>query len=95
MRQLPTQTSLATVQLPERVYCADLLYPMGVVGLANRHIKVYKLDNEPSEVKDIETPLKYQIRCLSIFKDKTNGYPSGFAVGSIEGSLLFQFIFKI
>lgn len=41
MRQLPNQTSLATLQLPERVYCSDMLHPMAVIGLANRHIKVF------------------------------------------------------
>lgn len=40
MRQLPTQASLATVQLGERVYCSDVLFPMSVVGLANRRMKV-------------------------------------------------------
>ena len=40
MRQLPSQTALATMQLPERVYCGDVLHPMAVIGLANRHMKV-------------------------------------------------------
>lgn len=26
-------------------------------------LQIYRLDNEPSEVKDIETPLKYQVGC--------------------------------
>uniref|UniRef100_A0A915PQR7 Anaphase-promoting complex subunit 4 WD40 domain-containing protein n=1 Tax=Setaria digitata TaxID=48799 RepID=A0A915PQR7_9BILA len=92
MRQLPSQTSLATVQLAERVYCSDVLFPMGVVGLANRRMKIYRLDNEPSEVKDIETPLKYQSRCASIFKDKANGLPTGYALGSIEGRVAIQYV---
>ncbi|KAK6046864.1 hypothetical protein COOONC_15625 [Cooperia oncophora] len=85
MRQLPTQSSLTNITLPERVYCADVLYPMAAVGLANRHIKVYNLENGPQEVKNIESQLKFQHRCVSIFKDKTNSMPCGFAVGSIEG----------
>ena len=64
MRQLPTQSSLANiqvsiggrsfwphsipflyvyfsfVQLPERVFCADVVYPMAAVGLANKTVKV-------------------------------------------------------
>lgn len=47
MRQLPTQNSLANIQLPERVYCSDMLYPMAVVALANRHVKIYKLEGQP------------------------------------------------
>ncbi|VDO25882.1 unnamed protein product [Haemonchus placei] len=89
MRQLPTQSSLANITLPERVYCADVLYPMAAVGLANRHIKVYNLENGPQEVKNIESQLKFQHRCVSIFKDKTNSMPCGFAVGSIEGQFFF------
>ncbi|EJW87768.1 nucleoporin-17 [Wuchereria bancrofti] len=92
MRQLPTQASLATVQLGERVYCSDVLFPMSIVGLANRRMKIYRLDNEPSEVKDIETPLKYQSRCASIFKDKTTGLPTGYALGSIEGRVAIQYV---
>ncbi|VDN03614.1 unnamed protein product [Thelazia callipaeda] len=92
MRQLPTQTSLATVQLGERVHCGDVLFPMAIVGLANKRMKIYKLDNEPSEVKDIETPLKYQSRCVTIFKDKTSGLPTGFALGSIEGRVAIQYV---
>lgn len=92
IRQLPTQTAMASIQLPERVYCSDVLYPMGVLGLANRHMKVYRLDSEPAEVKDIETPLKYQSRCIAIFKDKNNGMPTGFALGSIEGRVAIQYV---
>lgn len=29
----------------------------------------------------------FQGRCVSIFKDKTNGLPTGYALGSIEGTL--------
>ncbi|KAE9420498.1 hypothetical protein Angca_003019 [Angiostrongylus cantonensis] len=92
MRQLPTQSSLANITLPERVYCADVLYPMAAVGLANRHIKVYNLENGPQEVKDIESQLKFQHRCVSIFKDKTNSMPCGFAVGSIEGRVGIHYV---
>ncbi|VDM56322.1 unnamed protein product [Angiostrongylus costaricensis] len=66
MRQLPTQSSLANITLPERVYCADVLYPMAAVGLANRHIKVYNLENGPQEVKDIESQLKFQVSDLAL-----------------------------
>jgi mRNA export factor len=61
MRQLPTQTSMATVQLPDRVYCSDLMFPMAILGLGNRHIKIYNLSGEPQEVSDVESPLKFQV----------------------------------
>ncbi|KAI6178179.1 hypothetical protein M3Y98_00472700 [Aphelenchoides besseyi] len=88
MRQLPTQQSMANIQLPERVYCSDMLFPMAVVGLANRRVKIYKLDGTPSEVSDVESPLKYQCRSVSIFKK--NGQPAGYGLGSIEGRVAIQ-----
>lgn len=92
MRQLPTQSSLATVQLDERVYCSDMLFPMGVIGLGNRHIKVYSLEGEPREISDTESPLKFQNRCLSIFKNKATNQPVGYALGSIEGRVAIQYV---
>jgi len=82
----------ATAALPERVYCSDVVYPMAAVGLANRQIKIYKLDGSPQEVKQIESPLKFQHRCISIFKDPKTMSPAGFALGSIEGRVAVQLV---
>jgi len=90
MRQLPTQTSLATIQLPERVYCSDMMFPLGVVALANRRVKLYKLDGNPQEFQDAESQLKHQSRCISIFKNKSTNQPTGYALGSIEGRVAIQ-----
>lgn len=91
-------------------------YPMGVVGTAGRGLIIYQLDNTPREFKRIDSPLKYQHRCLSIFKDKQNQptgnehrelatffsqlinslslflFPSGFALGSVEGRVAIQYV---
>ncbi|XP_003380588.1 mRNA export factor [Trichinella spiralis] len=85
-------TPAGVVSMPERVYFVDVLYPMGVACLANREIKIYKLDGQPVEVKSMESPLKYQTRSVSIFKDKTNGAPVGYAVGSLEGRVAIQYV---
>lgn len=82
---------MASIPLTERVYCADVIYPMAVVGIAGRGIIVYQLENQPSEFKRIESPLKYQNRCLSIFLDKKQA-PSGFALGSVEGRVAIQYV---
>ena len=92
MRQLPTQTALATINLGQKIYCADVVYPMAAVGLANRKVKIYKLDGEPKEVTEIETPLKYQMRCCAIFRNKITNQPTGFAQGSIEGRVAIQYV---
>ena len=84
-------TPMMTINLPERCYCADVYGPMAIVSGAGRYIKVYNLDNQPQELKTIESPLKYQHRCVSIFLDK-NKNPTGFALGSIEGRVAIQYV---
>lgn len=88
---LRSPTPLGTIQLPERVYCSDVYGPMAIVSGAGRYIKVYNLDNQPQEMKNIESPLKFQHRCVSIFLDK-NKNPTGFALGSIEGRVAIQYV---
>lgn len=46
-----TPNPVATFQLPERCYCADIVYPMAIVGTAQRGILCYQLDNTPREYK--------------------------------------------
>lgn len=82
---------LGTIQLPDKCYCADVYGPMAIVSGANRYIKVYNLDQQPQEMKSIESPLKFQHRCVSIFLDK-NKNPTGFALGSIEGRVAIQYV---
>jgi len=67
---------MLSIDLPERAYCADVDYPMAVVGTAGRGIIIYQLDGQPKEFKKVESPLKYQHRCVSIYKDK-NQTPTG------------------
>ncbi|XP_077495628.1 ribonucleic acid export 1 [Amblyomma americanum] len=86
-----TPTPMLTINLPERCYCADVVYPMAVVSTAARHIIIYQLEGQPQEYKKIESPLKYQHRCVSIFQDK-KGQPNGFALGSVEGRVAIQYV---
>lgn len=83
---------MMTINLPERLYCADAQYPMAVVGTAGRVIIVYQLEGKPQEFKRIDSPLKYQHRCIAIFKDKTKKQPCGFALGSVEGRVAIQYV---
>lgn len=43
---------------------------MAVVGTAGRNLIIYQLDGKPQEFKRVESPLKYQHRCVAIFRDK-------------------------
>lgn len=87
------QNPIFTQNLPERLYCADVMYPMAVVGLAGKGIIIYNIEQGPQQFKTVEPPLKYQLRCLSIFTDKkqVNPQPCGFALGSIEGRVAIQY----
>lgn len=84
-------TPLKQLTLPERIYGADVFGGMAVVTTADRTIQIYSLDQGPTEYKKLDSLLKYQHRCVTIFPDK-NGHPTGFAVGSIEGRVAIMYV---
>lgn len=73
--------------LPERVYAMDVNYPLLVVGTADRHIVVYDLTKPQQPYKSLQSPLKWQTRCVACFPDK-----SGYLIGSIEGRVAVQHV---
>uniref|UniRef100_A0A6B2LAI3 Uncharacterized protein n=1 Tax=Arcella intermedia TaxID=1963864 RepID=A0A6B2LAI3_9EUKA len=68
------------VHLPERLYAADVRDNLAVVGTADKKITIYNLNNPNAPFKTVDSPLRFQTRCIKTFPNKT-----GFAVGSIEG----------
>lgn len=48
---LRSANPVATVQLPERCYTMDVLYPLLVVGTAERHIQIFNLTNPTTAYK--------------------------------------------
>lgn len=64
---------------------------MAIVGTAGRRLIVYSLENKPTEFKQAESPLKFQHRAVSIFRDKKKT-PCGYALGSIEGRVAIQYV---
>ncbi|KAJ3649056.1 hypothetical protein Zmor_020818 [Zophobas morio] len=86
-----TPNPMLSINLPERCYCADVDYPMAVVGTAGRQIIVYQLDGKPQQYKVLDSPLKYQHRCVAIFRDKKKT-PTGYALGSVEGRVAIQYV---
>uniref|UniRef100_A0A1B0AIA7 Uncharacterized protein n=1 Tax=Glossina pallidipes TaxID=7398 RepID=A0A1B0AIA7_GLOPL len=82
---------MLAINLPERCYCADVDYPMAVVGTAGRGLIIYSLESSPTEFKRQESPLKYQLRTISIFRDKKKA-PTGYALGSIGGCVGIQYV---
>jgi hypothetical protein len=55
---------MLSIELPERAYCADVDFPMAVVGTAGRGIIIYQLDGQPKEFKKVPVPRSYVIRKL-------------------------------
>ncbi|EGC38623.1 hypothetical protein DICPUDRAFT_148649 [Dictyostelium purpureum] len=78
-------TPVLSLDLSERVYAMDCLYPLLVVATADRKIYVYNLQNPSVPYKTMESLLKYQTRSIACFGEK-----NGFALGSIEGRVAIQ-----
>ena len=58
----------------------DIKYPLMVVATAERKMVVVNLTNPDRIYATINSPLKYQSRCVACFPDQ-----QGFCLGSIEG----------
>jgi len=84
---LRSSNPVHTLKLPERCYTMDVLFPLMVVGTAEKHINIYNLQNPTVPFKQIQSPLKWQTRVVSCFSQG-----NGFAVGSIEGRVGIQYI---
>jgi len=82
---------VATLNQPERVYSMDIKYPLMVVGMADRKLNVYNLDDiqrgntNPHQSK--QTKLMMQTRVIKCFNDRT-----GYAVGSVEGRVSIAYL---
>ena len=79
----------ATLQLPERAYATDVRGELLVCATANRKVVIVNLNN-PSTIHDVvESPLKYQSRCVACWPDRR-----GFCLGSIEGRVAVHHVSK-
>lgn len=76
-----------TQMLPERCYGMSIRHPLMVVATADRNVVIFNLANPQTEYKRVQSPLKYQTRCVATFPDK-----QGFLLGSIEGRVAVQHI---
>ncbi|KAI9605422.1 hypothetical protein KEM48_002207 [Puccinia striiformis f. sp. tritici PST-130] len=81
---LRSPTPAVSVTLPERIYTMDTVFPLMVVGTAAR--KIISI-NPAVEYKSLDSPLKWQTRCIACFNDA-----QGYAVGSVEGRVAIQHV---
>lgn len=85
---LRQQAPVASLECKDRIYSMDVRNDkLLVIGTAERWIHVVDLSNPTTFFKSLQSPLKWQTRCISTFTDGT-----GFAVGSIEGRCAIQYI---
>lgn len=82
---------MAVIYLPERCSCAAVDYPMAAIATANPVVIVYNLVHGPIEFMRQKTPLNYDHRAISIFRDQ-EGVPIGYAVSNIEGYVAIQHV---
>ncbi|KAF8235778.1 Poly(A)+ RNA export protein [Tricholoma matsutake] len=85
---LRSSAPVATVTLPERCYSFDVLYPLMVVGMAERHIQIFDLSNPNTAYKTVTSPVKWQTRVVSCFSPVTTS--TGYALGNVEGRVAIQ-----
>lgn len=84
---LRQSTPVATLTCQERVYSMDVKDKLLVIATADRYINVVNLNEPQKFYKTLQSPLKWQTRVVTCFKDA-----SGYAVGSIEGRCAFQYV---
>jgi len=82
-----TPNPAAVANLPERLYCADVRDNLAVIATADRKVIIYNLQQPQIPFKQIDSPLRYQSRCVKTFPNK-----SGFALGSIEGRVAIHHV---
>lgn len=84
---LRAQNPVAELEVQDRVYTMDVKNQLLVVGTAERYINVVNLGDPTKFYKTMSSPLKFQTRVVSCFKEA-----NGFAVGSIEGRCAIQYV---
>jgi mRNA export factor len=81
------QQPVEVVDMKGPAHTASFNEQLGVVCTGNRRILIFDLRKGLTPVLDIESPLKYATRSVSVF-----GNPEGFALGSIEGRIQLHYI---
>ncbi|KAF4571494.1 hypothetical protein EYR36_008832 [Pleurotus pulmonarius] len=86
---LRTPNAIGSVQLPERLYSMDVLFPLMVVGTAGRHIEIFDLRRPNDTFESTTSPLKFQTRVVACC---TASPKPAYVIGSVEGRLAVKFL---
>jgi mRNA export factor len=80
-------TPALKIDLPERLYSADVKGQLGIFGTADRKILIFDMAKPQTPFRTVDSPLKFQTRVVRAWP---NG--GGFAAGSIEGRVAMHAI---
>ncbi|KAF4319957.1 hypothetical protein BBO99_00004436 [Phytophthora kernoviae] len=69
-----------------KVFGMDVKSHVVAVATSDKQVMVYDLRNFAEPILKRESPLKHQMRCVSVFPDL-----SGFALGSVEGRIALEY----
>ncbi|KAG1696329.1 hypothetical protein DVH05_018462 [Phytophthora capsici] len=69
-----------------KVFGMDVRSHLVAVASSDRQVAVFDLRNFSQPLVKKESPLKYQMRCVSVFPDLT-----GYAIGSVEGRVALEY----
>ena len=84
---LRTPNPVATIECQDRIYSMDARNKLLVVATAERWVNIIDLNQPQKFYKSVQSPLKWQTRCVSTFADAT-----GFAIGSTEGRCAIHYV---
>ncbi|KAL3661640.1 hypothetical protein V7S43_013399 [Phytophthora oleae] len=71
---------------PGKVFGMDVRSHLVAVASSDRQVAVFDLRNFSQPLVKKESPLKYQMRCVSVFPDLT-----GYAIASVEGRVALEY----
>ncbi|KAE9007419.1 hypothetical protein PR002_g16200 [Phytophthora rubi] len=74
-------------QVPGKVFGLDVRAHVLAVASSERQLAVFDLRNFSQPIMQKESPLKYQVRCVSVFPDL-----QGVALGSVEGRVALEYL---
>ncbi|KAH7487949.1 hypothetical protein PRIC1_007942 [Phytophthora ramorum] len=77
---------LHEAQLGGKVFGLDVKRHLVATATSDRQVAVFDLRNFSQPLVKKESPLKYQMRCISVFPDL-----SGLALGSVEGRVALEY----
>ncbi|CAK4082190.1 unnamed protein product [Aphanomyces euteiches] len=82
-------TKAPTMQLKQsgKVYAMSFHEHLLVVGTSTKQIALYDIRRGGDPIREMESPLKYQIRCIKLFPDG-----QGFVIGSTEGRVALEYV---